>query len=75
MSNFCPNDVSCELLVVIIELIAFVFPVINPLNPSDCKTYLASEPAISKIDEHENKPDTCKLDNIVVLCFNDILSF
>ena len=33
----------------------------NPLNPSDCKTYLASEPAISKIDEHENKPDTCKL--------------
>ena len=47
--------------------IVFVLPLINPAKLSDCKTYLASEPAISKIDEHENKPDTCKLDNIVVL--------
>ena len=63
---FCPNDVSCEILLVISELIVFVFPVINSLNPSDCKTYLASEPATSKINEYENKPDTCKLLNIVV---------
>ena len=38
LSNFYPSDVSCDSLVVIIELIAFVFPVINPAKFSDCKT-------------------------------------
>ena len=46
---------GCELLVVIVEIILFVFPVISSLNPKK----RASEPAISKTDEQENKPDTC----------------